>query len=394
MTAETPVATASDTPVEAEAEAPAPGGTQFTVKVTNRANRWIAAAGIVVLVVLIMFPFYGGTPWTRSMIEFLTILALAEFWNMMMGYAGIISVGQQGYIGIGAYALWLLSDQLNINPFVAVIIAAVGGAIIALPSAALVFKLRGGYLAIGTWVIAEILRLIMTNINSAGGNSGVSIQSPLELGVNVWITGTYWWALGAALLSIFVTYFLLRSRTGLALKSIRDDDLAAESLGVNLWRTKLYTFVIAGAGSALTGAIVALSLLRVQPSAAFSLNWMAEIIFIVIIGGVGTIEGPIIGAVLYFILLKTTASYGEWYYIVLGSVAIVVAVVSPQGIYGYIVQKTGFMIFPVQRKVRFMGGSEPAEAVPGSGRPGSWLRSRLSGKATGAAPSVETTAAD
>ena len=396
MKTETPVPAGADTQATAGSLIPAAGVAPFTVKVTSRVNRWIAVAGMVVLVVLILFPFYGGTPWTRSMIQFLTVLALAEFWNLMMGYAGIISVGQQGYIGIGAYALWFLSDQLNINPFVAVVIAAVGGAIIALPSAALVFKLRGGYLAIGTWVIAEILRLIMTNINSAGGNSGVSIQSPLSLGVNVWITGTYWWALGAALLSIGVTYVLLRSRTGLALKSIRDDDLAAESLGVNLWRTKLYTFVIAGAGSALTGAVVALSLLRVQPSAAFSLNWMAEIIFIVIIGGVGTIEGPIIGAVLYFILLQTTAAYGEWYYIVLGLVAIVVAVVSPQGIYGYIVQKTGFMIFPVQRKVRFKEDvGEPAEAVaePSQRGAGSWLRARLSGKAAGPA-GAETTAGE
>ena len=181
--------------------------------------------------------------------------------------------------------------------------------------------------------------------------------------------GSYWWALGAALAAIIITYLMLRSRTGLALKSIRDDDLAAESCGVNLWRTKLYTFIIAGAGCALVGAIVALHLLRVQPAAAFSINWTAYLIFITVIGGVGTIEGPIIGTVIYFILRETTAKYGEWYFIVLGLVAIIVTIWSPRGIYGYIAQKTNFYLFPLQRKVRMAGGEDSSgQLAPGGGK--------------------------
>ena len=295
--------------------------------------------------------------------DFFTLLALAQFWNLMLGYAGLISVGQQGYIGIGSYTLWLFADVLHIHPFISVIFAAIGGAIIALPAAILVFKLKGGYLAIGTWVIAEVLRLIVANIKRTGGGSGITIQAATKLGTSVRVPGSYWWGLAAALIAMAVTYFLLRSRTGLGLKAIRDNDLAAESSGVNLWRMKLYTYVIAGAGCALVGAIVAIHLLRVQPAAAFSINWTGYLIFITVIGGIGTIEGPIIGTLIYFVLREWTTKYGEWYFIVLGLLAIVVTIWSPAGIYGYVVRKTNFFLFPLQRKVRFAGPAQEPEEV-------------------------------
>jgi branched-chain amino acid transport system permease protein len=335
----------------------------YSVWVANRTNYMILAFGALVVLVLVLFPFFGGTPWTRRLVDFFTLLALAQLWNLMLGYAGLISVGQQGYIGIGSYALWLFSDVLGIHPFVAIVFAGVGGAIIALPAASLVFKLKGGYLAIGTWVIAEVLRLIVANIKATGGGSGITIQAATGLGTEVRVPGSYWWGLALALGAIAVTYFLLRSRTGLALEAIRDNDLAAESSGVNLWRTKLYTYVIAGAGCAMVGAVVAIHLLRVQPAAAFSINWTAYLIFITVIGGVGTIEGPIIGTLIYFILRETTSKYGEWYFIVLGLLAIVVTIWSPRGIYGYILRKTNFFIFPLQRKIRYADEAAAVEAA-------------------------------
>jgi branched-chain amino acid transport system permease protein len=341
----------------------APPEKRFTVWVANRTNLAIGIFGLLVVIFLALFPTFAGIPLTRRLVDFFTLLALAQFWNLMLGYAGLISVGQQGFIGIGSYTLWLFADVLHINPFISVIFAAIGGAIIALPAASLVFKLKGGYLAIGTWVIAEVLRLIVANIKRTGGGSGITIQAATKLGTSVRVPGSYWWALAAALIAMSVTYLLLRSRTGLGLKAIRDNDLAAESTGVNLWRMKLYTYVIGGAGCALVGAIVAIHLLRVQPAAAFSINWTGYLIFITVIGGIGTIEGPIIGTLIYFILRETTSKYGEWYFIVLGILAIVVVIWSPAGIYGFIVRKTGFFLFPLQRKVRFLGTEQPVEEI-------------------------------
>ncbi|HLA81501.1 MAG TPA: branched-chain amino acid ABC transporter permease [Thermoleophilia bacterium] len=341
-------------------------GKRYAVSVASRTNYMILAFGVLVFIVLIAFPFFAGTPWTRRLVDFFTLLALAQFWNLMLGYGGLVSVGQQGYIGIGSYTLWLFADVFHIHPFISVIFAAIGGAIIALPAATLVFKLKGGYLAIGTWVIAEVLRLIVANIKRTGGGSGITVQAATKLGTEVRVPGSYWWGLGMAVIAMAVTYFLLRSRTGLALKSMRDNDLAAESSGVNLWRTKLYTYIISGAGCAAVGAIVAIHLLRVQPAAAFSINWMAYLIFITVIGGVGTIEGPVIGTIIYFVLRETTSKYGEWYFIVLGVLAIAVTIWSPQGIYGFIARKTNFFIFPLQRKLRLPQGSQLGEAA-GSG---------------------------
>jgi branched-chain amino acid transport system permease protein len=350
-------------------------GRQYSVSVASRANLLILGFGIVVLVILAVFPLFGGTEWTRRLIDFFCYLALAQLWNLMLGYAGLISAGQQGFIGIGAYTLWLFSDIIGISPFAAVVFAAIGGAIIALPAAALVFKLKGGYLAIGTWVIAEIMRLIVANIKRAGGNSGINIQATTELvqklGDAGWYSRVYWWALAGAIIAIGVTYFLLRSRQGLALKAMRDNDLAAESCGVNLWRAKLYTYLIAGGGCALVGAVQAMYTLRVHPGSAFSINWTAYLIFIAVIGGIGTIEGPIIGTIIFYVLRETTSQYGTWYFIALGLLAIVVTIWSPAGIYGWILKKTNFMLFPLQRRLRFSGkgAAPPPEVAAGSDSP-------------------------
>ena len=145
---------------------------------------------------------------TRRLVDFFSLMALAQFWNLMLGYAGLISVGQQGYIGIGSYALWLFADVLHVHPFIGVIFAAVCGAIIALPSAALVFRLKGGYLAIGTWVIAEILRLIVANIKQTGGGSGITVQAAGDLGTDG--QGAWHVLVGARRCAIFHPRHLLR----------------------------------------------------------------------------------------------------------------------------------------------------------------------------------------
>ena len=157
--------------------------------------------------------------------------------------------------------------------------------------------------------------------------------------------GSYYWAVALAVIAIGVTYVLLRSRTGLALKSMRDNDLAAQSNGVNLWRTKLFVYIIAGAGCAAVGAIVGMSQINIEPTS--------------------TIEGPIIGTIIFYVLQQYTAQYGTWYFIGLGAVAIVVTIWSPRGIYGWIARLTNFYLFPLQRKVKVIEeAGSPVEPPP------------------------------
>jgi branched-chain amino acid transport system permease protein len=342
-------------------KAPPARDTRVAVTVASRKNLIILGIGLVILVVLAFFPVFGGTAWTRRLVDFFLFLALAQFWNLLLGYGGIISVGQQGYIGVGCYALWFFADVLHVPLFLAVIFAGLAGAIVAIPSAALVFKLRGGYLAIGTMVLAEMYRMIVGNIEATGGGSGVTIQAATELSNDSRVPGTYWWALAVAVIAMAVVYYVMRSRTGLALKAVRDDDLAAESSGVNLWRTRMYVFVIAGAGCALVGGILAINLLRIQPTSVFAINWSAYLVFIAVIGGLGTIEGPIIGTIIFFVLRETTSQYGGWYFIVLGIVAVIVPMWSLGGIYGYVAKRFKFFVFPLQRKVRILGGGMTAK---------------------------------
>jgi branched-chain amino acid transport system permease protein len=345
----------------------------FRIARSTRIHRYVLAVSVIVVALLVFGPFIlqyvnGVLPVSsmRTMVTFFTLLAMAQMWNLLGGYAGLISVGQQAYIGLGAYGLWLLSDELHLHPFVAVFVAGLLAVAVALPVAPLIFRLRGGYFAIGTWVVAEVVRLVVSNIQATGGGSGKTIISAARLPIDTRITGTYLLALFVAVGSILLVYFLLRSRLGLALTAIRDNDLAAQSSGVNLFRSKLFVWAIAAFGCGVVGAVVAMNLLRIQPTAAFTVNWTAYMMFIVVIGGFGTIEGPIIGAVIYFTLLQSLSQYGTLYMLLLGIVAVIMVTVAPKGIWGYVAKRWNLHLFPVRRRLILESPPgedlEPAEA--------------------------------
>jgi branched-chain amino acid transport system permease protein len=321
----------------------------FRVSRSKRMHRYVLGLSVLVVAALATVPLWADNSITRTMVTFFTLLALAQMWNLLGGYAGLISVGQQGYVGIGAYGLWLLADEVGIHPFAAAILAGGIALLVALPVAPLIFRLRGGYFAIGTWVVAEVARLVVANIQATGGGSGKTVISAARLPMETRISGTYWLALFVAVGSILLVYFLLRSRLGLALTAIRDNDLAAQSSGVNVFRSKLYVYAIAAFGCGVVGAVVALNLLRIQPAAAFSINWTAFAIFIVVIGGFGTIEGPILGTIIYFSLQQTLSQHGTVYMLLLGIIAVIMATKAPRGLWGFVVNRWDLHLFPVRR---------------------------------------------
>src|SRR5207248_9421035 len=141
---------------------------------------------------------------------------------------------------------------------------------------------------------------------------------------------------GAGAGSVLVVCGLLRWRVGLALTAIRDDESAARSLGVDVLRMKILVWVVAAFGTGVTGAVIALNQVRVDPSSAYTVNWTAFMIFIVVIGGIGTIEGPIVGTTIFFTLEKELADYGVLYLIILGSLAVLIAIWARDGIWGVI----------------------------------------------------------
>jgi branched-chain amino acid transport system permease protein len=184
-----------------------------------------------------------------------------------------------------------------------------------------------------------------------GGGTGTSLTAVIGIDLDTRQAVTLWLALAAGAGSILVVWWMVRSPLGQALRALRDSDRAADALGVRVTRVKLVAFVVSSAGCAIAGAIIYLNLLRVQPSAAFSINWTVFMIFIVVIGGIGTIEGPLLGAIIFFALQEWLADLGTWYLIILGVLAILITIRLPNGIWGWFTERTGISLFPVGRRV-------------------------------------------
>jgi branched-chain amino acid transport system permease protein len=246
---------------------------------------------------------------------------------------------------------------LGLPPLVALPLAALFAAAVAVPAAFLVFRLYGAHFAIGTWVLAEVLRLLFTLVKPFGQGTGMSLpisvvhaiaENRATREIVIYYVGL---ALGIG--SVLLVFLWLRSRQGLALTAIRDSETAAGSVGINQQRTKLTVYLIAAFIAGLVGSLVILEKLRITPAAGFSVtDWSANVIFIVVIGGIGSIEGPIVGTVVFFLLRSLLADYGAWYLITLGTIAVVIMVKAPYGIWGFVAQRLDIHFFPVQRQVR------------------------------------------
>ena len=324
---------------------------------SSSASRVSMFLGIVVLIGLAAAPWWAGRADMRLMSEIYLYLSLATLWNLMAGYAGLVSVGQQAYVGFGGYMLFALTVFGGLNPIVAILIGGVLAALISIPIATLVFRLKGAYFAIGTWVIAEVFRLSFAQIQALGGGSGSSLPVAIvkEIGAKKAVreANSYWLALGAAVAILTAVYLFLRSRRGLALTAIRDSETAASGLGIDIWRTKLEVYVVTAAFTAIIGGLIFLQKLRISPDAAFSVNdWTAFVIFIVVIGGIGTLEGPIIGTLLFFLLREIMADFGTIYLLVLGFVAIIVMLKAPKGVWGLVRDRYDLELFPLSYRVR------------------------------------------
>jgi len=329
----------------------------FTIERSTPASRLAMLAAMLTLVVLVLAPWWANRADLRLIGEIATYLALASLWNLLAGYAGLVSVGQQAYVGFGGYMLFALAMFGGINPLFAIPLAGVLGAIIAAPVALLVFRLQGAYFAIGTWVVAEVFRLLFSQVSALGGGSGTSL--PVDLvrsiasGRDLREMLVYWATLALGAGTVIGIYALLRSRRGLALTAIRDSESAAQSLGIDIWRTKLTVYLLVAGATSMVGAIIFFQKLRISPDAAFSVNdWTAFVIFITVIGGIGTIEGPIIGTLVFFLLRELLADLGTLYLMILGLVAVLVMLKAPHGLWGLLANRLNLSLFPVGRRLK------------------------------------------
>jgi branched-chain amino acid transport system permease protein len=331
----------------------------MTARVTRatRASSVGLVLGAAVLAGLAAAPYWAGRDGLRLLIDVFAYLMLASNWNLLAGYAGLVSVGQQAFVGLGGYALFALSIFAGVPPLLCIPIAGLVAAILAVPVAAITFRLRGAYFAIGSWVMAEVFRLVASQISPLGGGSGISLPAGIVTGMAPSRQGreflVYWTALGLTVVVLGLIVALLRSRHGLALTALRDNEVAARSNGIDVQRTKLLVFIFAAACTAMAGALIFLQRLRISPDAGFSVNdWTALVIFITVIGGIGRFEGPFVGVVVFFALRETLSDLGSVYLMILGAIAILVMLTAPRGLWGFLAERTDMQLLPLQRRVR------------------------------------------
>jgi branched-chain amino acid transport system permease protein len=332
----------------------------FHVEHATRASRIGTAVLCIAFLVLAAAPAFAGRDDLRLLSEIFAYIALASLWNLLAGYAGLVSVGQQAYVGLGGYVLFASTIVAGAHPLVALPLAGLVAAAVALPVAGLLFRLRGHYFAIGTWVVAEVFRLLASQISPLGGGSGISLPAAMVTAMaasrQLRELEIYWLALALAAGVLGAGVLLLRSRYGLALTAIRDNELAARSNGVDVWRIKLAIYIATAFATAMVGALIFLQKLRISPDTAFSVNdWTAFVIFITVIGGIGRIEGPIIGTLVFFLLRQTLADLGSLYLLMLGAVAIAIMLFAPKGIWGMLAGRFGWQLLPLQRRLRLAG---------------------------------------
>ncbi|MGH7641204.1 MAG: branched-chain amino acid ABC transporter permease [Candidatus Dormibacteria bacterium] len=347
-----------------------------TLRVTrsrHHAGLISGGAGVVVVVILACLPFLVNQGLTTILVNFFILLALASMWNVLAGYGGLVSVGQQAYIGIGAYTVLVIA-QNGINAFIGIPVAVVVGALLAVPASWFLFRLSGGYFAIATWVLAVVATIIITGISALGAGTGKAVPGLLNYNATLLGAYTYWASLAVVVAAIIAVYLLLRSRMGLVLTAIRDNEIAARSIGGKVRRAKLAVYLLSSAGCAAVGAVIAISQFDVQASNVFNIQWTAYMIFAVLIGGMGTIEGPIIGSAIFIALQQTLSQFNGWYLVLVGVVAMVVAIWVRGGLFGFWASRSSFSLFSVGYFLH--GGPPPGGEAPSEGGPNGGARRR------------------
>ena len=315
-------------------------------------QRWTnLSIGVAVIVGLALVLLLTGPAFMQvTMLDKLTVLfiyiSLAAMWNALAGYGGMISAGQQAFFGLGGYLTIRLSEW-GVEPYLALVVAALLAGVLALPISTIVLRLRAGEFAIGMWVIAEVLRLLVNLDPIIQGDTGRSLIALSSFDAAERREITYWIALASMTVMLGVIFTLLRSRLGSSIQAIRDNEEAAASVGVRVLFAKRVIFVIAGIGCALAGALWLATFTTFQPRSFFGIQWSAYMIFMVLVGGIGRFEGPILGAIIFFLIETWFSAAGVWYLIILGLTALLFSLFLPKGIWGYIEDRFHLLLLPV-----------------------------------------------
>ena len=290
---------------------------------------------VAVIVVLALFPVIGvPRVWLLYLFLFFTYLAMANMWNLLAGYSGLISLCPGAFVGLAGYTL-AVGTWLGLPYYVGIILGCIVAALFAILISIPVFRLKGIYFAIGTLVVPEILRfvfLLWKPVGEAihGRGAGYTVKAEVPF------LHIYWFALAIGIASIFLMRYILRSKLGTGLAAIRDNDNTAASCGVNVFNLKLYSFVIAAFITGIAGAIFYIYQGYIEPASGFGIQWLITLMLATVIGGEGTEEGPIVGTIIVVFLYFLLARYAGISLIIQGIILVGIMLLAPQGIMGFL----------------------------------------------------------
>jgi branched-chain amino acid transport system permease protein len=290
---------------------------------------------VAVMVVLAVLPIAGmPRSWSLYLFLFFIYLAMANMWNLLAGYSGLISLCQPAFIGLAGYAL-VIGTWIGLPFYLGIIAGAIAAAAFALLISIPVFRLSGIYFSIGTLVIPEALRIAFFLLRPVGGEMHGGGAGYMVKGVTgVSMADFYWLALVIGMASIFLMRLILRSTLGLGLASIRDNDRAAASCGIDVFKLKLYSFVISAFVTGIAGGVFYIYQGYIEPASAFNIRWTMIVMLATVIGGMSTEEGPIIGTAIVVFLHFLLARYAGISLLIQGIILVGIMLLAPQGIVG------------------------------------------------------------
>jgi len=305
---------------------------------------------LAILIALFSLPGWGSAYIVMLVRLMCLYIVLGQMWNLLAGYAGLVSLGQQMYIGLGAYTVAVAAENFGIPFIPALVLGGIVSMLVSIGLSYLLLRMKGMYFSIATWIFAEAMVLFLSRMDYLGKGQGLFIVSARQISSHT----HYYYAAALIVITIVAVVAVLRSKLGLGLFAIRDDDNASATSGVPQFRSKLYCMMISSFVTGVCGGVFYMSMVWVQPIAAFSINWTVAAVFIVVIGGIGTIMGPVIGGIIYVFLSQYLASLsqiGSLNMVILGVIAVAVILLAPNGVVGTLERKSGFEILSSRRRL-------------------------------------------
>ena len=289
------------------------------------------ALAAVAIVVMALLPQFIDSYYVLVVFQVLEYIALAQAWNLLAGYGGLVSLAPATFVGLGAYAAAGLGVHYNIPLPLLILAGGVVAAVFAIIVSIPMFRFRGLYFAIATLVLATAVGVFMVNWNGLGGAQGLFLSQYAPS-----IEAVYYYSLFLAVLTVAIVVVVLRTRLGLSLRALRDDEDTAQEMGVSTFRTKLWVWTVSAFLIGMVGALQAARLGSIEPYGIFSLSWTINIVSTAMIGGLGSILGPMIGAGFTVWLGETLSAYPEIHVAITGAIVIVVIRFVPGGLWGLV----------------------------------------------------------